>query len=278
MRSHSAGAFIAFVVAFLIQPLGASPGFGQGTGQDEVDKDKDKKGIVFMLPLAALEDYMKHKPLQVGEEWAYDLCRLREADALDAPAPATDLDPSKSPCGDSFNPSATVTGGHPPYHFQLEPMGGFPPMGMWVDLNGVLRGTPKNAKPATFSVCAVDMGGRSDCQQVTMQAAAPAGAGVNPAVLAVGAGAAVAGGLYAGSVLGDLATTSGLGGTCISERSCIVNTLSPGCSCTGSPSGSCGYMGTPAERGRRCDKGVPCKSGLSCTNGVCEGPGGRCPF
>jgi hypothetical protein len=265
MRSYSAGAFIALVVAFLIQPLGASPGFGQ----DEVQKTED---VRFQLPEAVKDDLGRQGP-QVGQEWAYDLCRGGRVGPADEQA--TTLVASKSPCGDAFNPSTTVTGGHPPYHFQLEPMGGFPPMGMWVDINGILRGTPKNAKEANFSVCAVDMGGRSDCQQIRIKP--QGGAGVNPAVLAVGAGAAVAGGLYAGSVLGDLATTTG-GGVCISSRSCIVNTLSSGCSCSGSTSGNCGYTGPTAGTGERCDGGVPCESGLSCNNGRCEGRGGRCPF
>lgn len=270
MRSHFSSAFVALVVTFLIQALAASPGFGQGTGTDGVHMQEEDVHFQVQAPF---QEYLGNHPPQVEKEWAFDLCGRG---ATGRGAPATKLDPSKSPCGDAFNPSSTVTGGHPPYHFQLEPMGGFPPMGMWVDMNGVLRGKPsKNAKGASFSVCAVDMGGRSDCQQIDMPA--PQAGGVNPALLAVGAGAGIAAGIYAGSALGDLATTAG-GGVCISSRSCIVNTLSSGCSCSGSTSGNCGYTGPTAGTGERCDAGVPCESGLSCNNGRCEGRGGRCPF
>jgi hypothetical protein len=97
-------------------------------------------------------------------------------------------------------------------------------------------------------------------------------------VLAVaGAGVAVAGGLYMANVLSQMETTGG-GGTCVSNRNCIVNTFSGGCSCSGSTSGECDWTGRTASAGGSCSAGVPCESGLSCNNGRCEGSSGRCPF
>ena len=82
------------------------------------------------------------------------------------------LDTAQGKCGDLSGSAANsmVSGGNPPYHFQLDTMGGFPPIGMHLGLNGVLYGTP-SAKPPLggwpeFGVCAVDMSGNSDCPKV----------------------------------------------------------------------------------------------------------------
>lgn len=99
------------------------------------------------------------------------------------------------------------------------------------------------------------------------------------AVLAIaGAGVAVAGGLYAGNVLSNMAETASDGGSCVSNRFCIVNSFSGGCSCSGSTRGECGWTGPTAGPGRSCGAGVPCTGGYSCNNGRCEGSSGRCPF
>jgi hypothetical protein len=268
MRSHFAGALVALAVAFLIAPLGATRGFAQAPNN----------GVHFQLPQAAIDNYMQDH--HVGEEWAYDLCRLRDAnpDGQAAKGTRVQLDPSQSPCGDPLNPSATVTGGNPPYHFKLEPMGGFPPMGMWIDLNGVLRGTPKNTHAASFSVCAEDMGGHSDCQRITMQPTPAPKSGPNAALLAAGAGVAVGGALLAGSMLGDLAATTTASSTTASNRFCIVHVMSSGCECAGSVYGESGWDGPTAGGNEHCGAGIPCAGGYSCNNGVCEGRGGRCPF
>lgn len=111
-------------------------------------------------------------------------------------------------------------------------------------------------------------------------AEASANAGGKVALVAVGAGVAVAGGLYAGKVLGDLAatSTSTSSSACVSNRFCIVNSLSSGCSCSGSVNGQCGWTGDVAGSNQGCGAGLPCDGGLSCNNGRCEGRGGRCPF
>jgi hypothetical protein len=58
------------------------------------------------------------------------------------------------------------TGGQPPYHFELGTGGGFPPIGMRLNLNGTLTGTPTVAGVSNFVVCAVDLAGRSACDTV----------------------------------------------------------------------------------------------------------------
>jgi hypothetical protein len=72
-----------------------------------------------------------------------------------------------------LQPAATASGGSPPYHYQLDTLvNGAPPIGMSIDLNGNLTGTPSSSYTApltfTFGVCVVDIGGASDCSQATV--------------------------------------------------------------------------------------------------------------
>lgn len=66
-------------------------------------------------------------------------------------------------CGAS---STNPTGGTPPYTFQLGTAGGFPPIGMTLNLNGTLTGTPTAAGRSNFVVCAVDLTRTSKCDTV----------------------------------------------------------------------------------------------------------------
>jgi hypothetical protein len=68
-----------------------------------------------------------------------------------------------------FGPSSLIpllppesTGG--PYTFYLGSGVGFPPMGMILGIDGVLRGTPTTAGNSEFQVCVKDVGGRSACK------------------------------------------------------------------------------------------------------------------
>jgi len=64
---------------------------------------------------------------------------------------------------------ATVNGGSPPYTFQSDTfVNGAPPMGMIVDLDGYLTGTPSREGTYNVGVCVVDGVGKSDCNQVTV--------------------------------------------------------------------------------------------------------------
>lgn len=64
---------------------------------------------------------------------------------------------------------ATATGGTPPYHFQLDSLAnGSPPVGMSVDLDGYLTGTPTVTGTYTFGVCAVDLVATSSCKSTSI--------------------------------------------------------------------------------------------------------------
>lgn len=89
----------------------------------------------------------------VGDYFEYSFCRPASARKSDL-CTAAATDPS---------------GGQPPYHFQLGSGVGFPPPGLKLNLNGVLAGTPSAAGNATFSVCAVDLAGKSACKTVTVK-------------------------------------------------------------------------------------------------------------
>ena len=67
-----------------------------------------------------------------------------------------------SPCHDA-DQGINPTGGNGPYHFTLEPGVGFPPIGMKIELNGLLTGTPSSPGTNKFSVCAVDLSASQEC-------------------------------------------------------------------------------------------------------------------
>lgn len=65
--------------------------------------------------------------------------------------------------------SIPASGGTAPYHYQSDSFAtGAPPIGMLVDLNGKLTGTPRVAGTYTFGVCAVDLGGSSSCKTTSI--------------------------------------------------------------------------------------------------------------
>jgi len=99
----------------------------------------------------------------VGVSYLFSFC---------TPAPAS----TTALCG-TFPVTSSPAGGQPPYHFQLETAGGFPPLGMSLNLNGLLTGTPTVSGPNSFGVCAVDLGGNSVCKTVSLF--------INPALPAV---------------------------------------------------------------------------------------------
>ena len=279
MRSQSEVPRVVIAAVLLFLPLGVALSFAQVPAPPPLPAATADQLVQFDPPNdALLEDAQS---LRVGEEYrGFDLCRGTVA----TEGRPGRLNPSDSTCGDPLNPSATVRGGNPPYHFQLDTMGGFPPMGMWVDLNGVLRGKPTGKRGATFKVCAVDLSERSSCKDVTVpdpvdHAAARAKSGGNGGklLLATAGGLAVAGAaVYAGSAMADLAAMST--GTTASSRNCIVSVMGHGCDCSGSVTGLSGWTGPTASSGESCVYGTPCAANLSCNNGRCEGSGGRCPF
>jgi hypothetical protein len=120
------------------------------------------------VQFAPLNEAAIQQGLRIGEPFAYSVC-LGQSVSLPAPGGAAHLGAAQSPCGTDMNPSPNVTGGNPPYHFVLDPLGGFPPMGITLDANGVLRGTPSGKLAASFKICAVDMSANQFCQRITLQ-------------------------------------------------------------------------------------------------------------
>jgi hypothetical protein len=117
--------------------------------------------------------------LFVGEEFAYSLCLGRSVEVPDPGQRQVSLNAAQSPCGSSANPSPNVGGGNPPYYFVLD-SGGFPPMGLFLDKNGVLRGTPRSTMASSFQVCAVDQSANQSCRRITLRPK-PARANANAA-------------------------------------------------------------------------------------------------
>ncbi len=64
--------------------------------------------------------------------------------------------------------SLLETGSSAPYSFYLGSGVGFPPMGLKLDMNGVLKGTPTGTSDSKFQVCVKDVGGRSACRTYSM--------------------------------------------------------------------------------------------------------------
>lgn len=93
---------------------------------------------------------------EVGKEYTYWFCSPNPV----APAYFCGINASRDPVG-----------GHPPYHFQYGTAGGFPPFGLYLQSNGSLTGKPDKAtagKTYKFTVCAVDLDGKSICQPVSL--------------------------------------------------------------------------------------------------------------
>jgi len=88
---------------------------------------------------------------------------------------------------------ATATGGESPYYFTLGSLAyGAPPLGMVMDLNGKLSGTPTVAGTYPFQVCVVDLVGAEACGQATVTV--QASDAVTPSTVTLGSLGGCAGG------------------------------------------------------------------------------------
>lgn len=86
-----------------------------------------------------------------------------------APAPAASLPQATTGITYTNSVVANISGGSPPYHYQSDSFAtGTPPIGMIVDLNGNLTGTPSIVGTYTFGVCAIDSVGASSCGTTTI--------------------------------------------------------------------------------------------------------------
>lgn len=202
------------------------------------------------------------KPV-VGQPYAYSLCsgeslKVKSKDLT----PSLDADLCEDPSSTLRDVSSgMISGGSPPYHFQMEP-GSFLPLGLHLGLNGTVYGTP--LKPPRFAqpsptICAVDVGGNPACQTVSIPAVT-GGSQTGKIVAASGlaVGSAVAVGLLLGDALKDSANDPSGGGTVNGQ--CTDSSLNPSCSPCTCPSG----YGPTGTNGLSCSNSSQCGSGGSC--------------
>ncbi|MFC2007302.1 putative Ig domain-containing protein [Chloroflexota bacterium] len=69
----------------------------------------------------------------------------------------------------SFTTATNPSGGNPPYTFILGSGVGFPPLGLVMDLNGTLSGTPTAEGTSTFEVCVKDLSGNQACGMTSLE-------------------------------------------------------------------------------------------------------------
>ena len=136
----------------------ASGGYAQGTGANASDPYADSGDYTYVPELYFWAS--ENLPEAVlGVPYNYSFCNPE-------PAGANDL------CG-SPNDSSNPSNGHFPYHFTLDSGAGFPPLGLTLGLNGLLTGTPTAIGTNAFTVCAVDLGGKQACANVSLTVKKP---------------------------------------------------------------------------------------------------------
>jgi hypothetical protein len=208
--------------------------------------------------------------LRSGTTSAFNLCTGVDVTNTLQPgftdADGLKMDTADGQCGET-TPSSTVSGGNPPYNFQLD-SGSFPPLGMHLGLNGLLYGTPApptlgGYKP--FRVCAVDVGGNPDCQEVKV--------GPKPTAQAK-TGGAHTGLILGGILLGGAAVAGIAGAEAMSKASTASASSSSSDSGSDVVTGQCtGLSGSNACGTCTCNLDASGASG--CTDSS-ECPGGSC--
>lgn len=133
--------------------------------------------------------------------------------------------------------SITTSGGTAPYHYQSDTFAnGAPPMGLIVDLNGMLTGTPRVAGTYSFGVCAVDMVGSPSCKTTSIivnpvlrVSLTGTGSGsVTSSPGGISCGATCAAGIATGTTITLTATPAtgstftGWSGACAGTGACVV--------------------------------------------------------
>ena len=110
-------------------------------------------------PSIALDVIANLPDAMVGEAYSYSFCK-------------PDLKTVSELCGgvdDTTNP----VDGDSPYTFHLQAGKGFPPFGLILNTNGILKGVPTAEGERNFEVCVKDLDGDQDCgtTSITVEAA-----------------------------------------------------------------------------------------------------------
>ncbi len=125
----------------------AAGGENGGSGGDVLAPE------IYFWPLGTLPD------ATIGVPYTYSFCDPE-------PTNVNDL------CG-ALQDSTSPSNGHFPYHFTLDSGTGFPPMGIILNPNGLMSGTPTTAGTSVFGVCAVDLDGLQKCANISLTVKKP---------------------------------------------------------------------------------------------------------
>jgi len=146
------------------------------TGSYTLDIPLDTAGQFTLFAFA--EGHFPYKKVFNGVGGRYDITMnvARPASSLAIAALALPDATAGSPYS---QPAATASGGTPPYHYQLDTLAnGAPPLGMAIDLNGNLTGTPSTTytttRTFTFGVCVADIVATIKCAQTSVTVRPPA--------------------------------------------------------------------------------------------------------
>ena len=137
--------FLALFGCASMQQAGGNQGANAGDGSQGAGSTDDK--IVLTGPGEIPGG-------KVGKPYEYSYC---------IPRPSG----KSGQCG-GFAQTSNPRGGKGPYSFYLGSGTGFPPVGLSLNLNGILSGVPTAAGYREFEVCAKDIGGDYACENYSL--------------------------------------------------------------------------------------------------------------
>lgn len=183
--------------ADLIRPGQGADDVDGGAGSDTAEDltEEDHFEAIEQLPALEFDGPAAELRGTVGVPFRHEFCQQLPARRIPfgstaVPVPSEDSDLCGGPFIGAQPVTATISprGGIRPYHFQLDSGVGFPPLGITLNVNGLLAGVPSIAGQSTFRVCAVDVRSDQACQnvQITVEdVPLPDGIEVTPANLSI---------------------------------------------------------------------------------------------
>ncbi len=140
-------AVLIFVSAMLL--------FGCASAQPQASAASPVQGAGAAVDKVVLTGPAQLPGGKVGKYYEYSYCDPKPAGRQDT-------------CG-GIRPTSNPKGGKGPYSFYLGAGTGFPPLGLSLNINGMLSGTPTAAGKRVFQVCAKDIGGDYGCEDYTLE-------------------------------------------------------------------------------------------------------------